>query len=87
MRFADRGSGASRVSLTDLARMTNAFGQGAGALPSDFDEAGVAGDLIECGKSALRLGQKLVVQVGFELQQGVVDAEAVVLHAALEQRY
>lgn len=65
--------------------MADAFGESAGALTADFDEAGIAGDLVERGQGALRLGQKLMIQVGFELQESVVDAEAVVLHAAFEQ--
>jgi len=66
--------------------VANAFGESAGALAADFNEAGIAGDLVECGERALRFGKKFVIQVGFKLQKSVVDAEAVVLHAALEQR-
>lgn len=65
--------------------MANAFGESAGSLAADVDEARIAGDLIERRQGALRLGQQFVIEVGFELQQSVVDAEAVVLHAALEQ--
>ena len=54
--------------------MANAFGQCAGALAANLDEAGIAGDLVERGQGALRLGQKFVVQIGFELQESVVDA-------------
>ena len=66
--------------------MANTFRQGAGSLTADFDEARIAGDLIQSGQGALRFGQKLVVQIGFELQESIVNAETVVLHAALEQR-
>lgn len=64
--------------------MANAFGKSAGPLSANFDEAGIAGDLIESWQSALGLGQQFVVQVRFELQESVVDAETVVFHAALE---
>jgi len=66
--------------------VANAFGECAGSLAANFDKAGIAGDLVECWQGTLRFGQQLVIQVGFKLQESVVDAEAVVLHAALEQR-
>jgi len=68
-----------------LARVADAFGQGPGALASDFDEAGIVGDLVEGAEGALRLGKQLAVELGLELEEGVIDAEAVVFHAALEQ--
>ena len=37
-----------------LALMTDAFGEVARALSADVDEAGVAGDLVQGGQSALR---------------------------------
>jgi len=65
--------------------MADPFGEGAGALAANFDEAGVAGDLVECGESALGLGEELAVELGLKLEERVVDAEAVVFHAALEE--
>ena len=66
--------------------MADAFGESAGSLAADLDEAGIAGNLIERRQCALRFGQQFVVQVGFKLQESVVDAQAIVLHAAFEQR-
>ena len=65
--------------------MADALGEGAGALAANFDEAGIAGDLIERGESALGLGEELAVELGLELEEGVIDAQAVVFHAALEE--
>lgn len=64
--------------------MSDTLCKSAGSLAANLDETGIAGDLIECWQSSLRFGQELVVQVGFELQQSIVDAEAVVFHASLE---
>jgi hypothetical protein len=66
--------------------VADAFGQRTGSLTADLDEAGIAGDLVERWEGTLWFGQEFVVQVGFELQEGVVDAEAVVLHSPLKQR-
>lgn len=70
-----------------LAAVPDAFGEGACALAANIDKAGISGDLVESGQSALRLGQELVVEIGFELQKSVVDAETVILHTAFEQRH
>src|SRR5437879_11015396 len=67
-----------------LRHVADALGQGACALAGDFDEAGIVGDLLKRGQQALRLGKNLAVQVGLKLQQGLIHAQAVVLHAALE---
>jgi hypothetical protein len=87
MPFAGRDSGASAADFVPLARVADALGEGASALAANVDEARIAGDLVERGQGALRFGQQFVVQVRFELQERVVDAEAVVLHAALKQSY
>ena len=65
-----------------LALVADAFGEIAGALAANFDEAGIAGDLIQRGQGSLRFGEEVAVQVGLELQQRIVNAEAVVFHAA-----
>jgi len=71
--------------LAGCVGVSDALGHGAGTLAGDIDEAGVAGDLVEGGEGALRLGEEIAVKVGFELEEGVVDAQAVVFHAALQQ--
>ena len=38
------------------ALMADAFGEAAGALAADVDEAGVAGDLVQGGEGALGFG-------------------------------
>ena len=65
--------------------MSDAFGQGATALAGDFDEAGIAGDLVEERQGALGFREHTFAQVIFKLQKGVVDAEAVVFDAALQE--
>src|SRR6266478_8578346 len=59
----------------------DALSEGAGALAGDVHEAGIARDLIEHGQEALRFRQKTAVEIGLELQQGVVDSQPVVSHA------
>src|SRR6266403_488159 len=63
------------------ALMADALGEGTGALAGDVHEPGIAGDLVEHGQHALWFRQKAAVQIRFELQQGVVDAQTVVSHA------
>ena len=65
--------------------MTDFFGQGTGALAGYFDHAVVGGNLVEEGEEAGGLWEDALGEVGFELEEGVVDAEAVVLNAALEE--
>ena len=65
--------------------MADAFGYGTSALAGDVDKAGVVRDLVQGRQGTLRFGQELAVQVRFELQQRVVDSQAIVFHAALEQ--
>jgi len=55
--------------------MADAFGEGTRALPRDVDKMGIAGDLIEHRQNALRLRQKAAVEIGFKLQQGVIDSQ------------
>lgn len=64
--------------------MADALCKSTGSLSANFDKAGIAGDLIECWQGALRLREKLVVEVSFELQESVIDAEAIVFHAAFK---
>src|SRR5260370_27420434 len=68
-----------------LTLVAEAVGEGARALAGDVHEAGIAGDLIEHGQDALRFRQKAAVEIGFELQQGVVDSQPVVFHAPRNQ--
>jgi hypothetical protein len=62
-----------------------ALGQGATALAGDFDEAVVVGDLLQKGQGALGFRQFALVQVGFKLQERVVDTQAIILDAALQE--
>src|SRR6266478_488588 len=73
-----RPIGVMHCSLTLVA---DALGEGTGALAGDVHEPGIAGDLVEHGQHALWFRQKAAVQIRFELQQGVVDAQTVVSHA------
>src|SRR6266571_4944529 len=74
-------TGLSREGLTLIA---DAFGEGARALPGYVHKARVVGDLIQHWNDALGFRQQLAVQVGFELQQRIIDAQAIVLHPAFE---
>ena len=65
--------------------MADALRQGPRTLASDFHEARVAGDLLEQRKGTLRLGENAFVEVRLELHKSIVHAQAVVLHAALQQ--
>src|SRR5277367_2395976 len=65
--------------------VADAFGDGAGALPSDINEARVAGDLVEGREGALGVGEEVAIEIGFELEQGIINSEAVVLHPALQK--
>jgi hypothetical protein len=47
--------------------MADAFGEVARALAADVDEAGIAGDLVQGGQSALGFWQQLAVQLDLEL--------------------
>ena len=53
---------------------TDAGGKGAGALAGDVYESIVGSELIECGQQAFRFGDKLVVVVGVDGLEHVVDA-------------
>src|ERR1700687_4292951 len=77
-----RRIGVIQCSLTLVA---DAFGERAGALAGDVQEAGIAGNLVEHGQDALRFRQKAAVEIRFELQQGVVDSQPVVFHAPRNQ--
>src|SRR5690349_5865487 len=77
-----------KISLNNLsALMANAFGKGAGSLPRDIYKPRIACDLVEHGQDALRFRHKAAVEIGFKLQQGVIDSQPVVLHAACNQVY
>src|SRR5712691_4226119 len=67
-----------------LSLIADAFGEGARALPCYIHKARVVGDLIQHWNDALGFRQQLAVQVGFELQQRIIDAQAIVLHPAFE---
>src|SRR5467141_3373752 len=77
-----RPIGVMQYSLTLVA---NALGERSGPLAGDVHETGITGDLIEHGQDALRFRQKAAVEIGFELQQSVVDSQAVVFHAPRNQ--
>jgi len=77
-----RPIGVMQYSLTLVA---NALGERSGPLAGDVHETGITGDLIEHGQDALRFRQKAAVEIGFELQQGVVDSQPVVFHAPRNQ--
>ena len=68
-----------------VARSADTLGERPGAGTRDLHEVRIRGDLVEHGQEALRFGQEPVVHVRFELAQGIIDAEAVVFHAPLEQ--
>ena len=70
-----------------LALVADAFGEAAGSLPGDIYEAGVTANLVEHGQSCLGFRQELMIQVGFKLQQGVINSKAVVPHAAGQQHH
>lgn len=65
--------------------VADAFGYGPGALSGDLDKTGIGSDLVESRKGSLRLGEQVAIEVGFELEKGIVDAEAVIFHAALKE--
>jgi hypothetical protein len=68
-----------------LTLVPDALGEGAGPLAGDLDKSGVPRNLVQHGQDSLRLRQKAAVEVGFKLQQGVVDSQAVVLHPPRNQ--
>src|SRR5467141_1288339 len=77
-----RPIGVMQCSLTLVA---NALGERSGPLAGDVHETGITGDLIEHGQDALRFRQKAAVEIGFELQQGVVNSQPVVSHSPRNQ--
>jgi hypothetical protein len=48
--------------------MPDAFGQGTAALAGDFDEAGIAGDLVEKSEGAFGLRKHALAEFIFKLQ-------------------
>ena len=64
--------------------MADAFGYGPGALSGDLDETRVGCDLVESRKGSLRLGEQVAIEVGFGLEKGIVDAEAVIFHVGAQ---
>ena len=69
----------------ELTLMADALGEGPGALAGDVHKPRIPGDLVEDRKDALRLRQKAAVEIGFELQQSVIDSQAVIAHAPSDQ--
>lgn len=67
------------------ALVADALGEGPGALPRDIDKPGISRDLVEHGKDPLWFGEEAAVEVRLELQQGVVDPQAVVFYAPRNQ--
>jgi len=67
--------------------MADAFGERPGPLACDIHKFRIGGNLIEHRKDALRLRQQAAIEVRFELQQSVVNAQPVVAHAARDQVY
>ena len=74
-------------SSCELALVADTLGEETGTLAGDFDELRVRGDLVEDGEGALWFGEELAIQIGFELQECVVDAQAIVFHAARDQHH
>jgi len=65
--------------------MTDAFGEGPGPLPRYIYKFRIRGNLIQHRKDALRFRQQAAIEIGFELQQRVVDSQPVVRHAPHDQ--
>ena len=63
----------------------DAFGEGPGPLACNIHEFRIRGNLIQHGQDTLRFREQAAVEVGFELQQSVVDPQPVVAHAAQDQ--
>ena len=55
------------------------------ALAGNIDKSRIISDFIQHRQSTLRLWQQLVIQIALELQQGIVDAQPVITHAASEE--
>src|SRR5260370_24635266 len=68
-----------------LAGSPNALGERPSASSCDLQELGIAADLIEHGKHALRFRKEPVVHIRLELAKGVIHAEAVVFDAAHQE--
>src|SRR5581483_7911578 len=68
-----------------LTGMADAVSDVAGALAGDIHVFGVLANLIKKGKEALGFGEEATIHVGFELEKGVVDTQAVIAHAAGDQ--
>src|SRR5882724_6541634 len=68
-----------------LALMADAFGEGSGPLARNVHKFRIRGNLIQHRKDALRFRQQATIEVGFELQQRVVDSQPVVAHPARDQ--
>src|SRR5882672_480355 len=68
-----------------VARSADAHGEGPRAGSSDVHEVRIGADLVEDGQETLGFGEKSMVHVRLELTQRIVDAEAIVFDAPLEQ--
>src|SRR4029077_11697007 len=69
----------------ESALMSDTLGEGSGALAGNVHESRIPGDLVEDREDALGLRQEAAVEIGFELQQSVIDSQAVVAHAPGDQ--
>src|SRR6266850_7769985 len=68
-----------------LTLMADAFGEGPRPLACDIHKLRIRGNLIQHRKDALRFRQQAAIEIGFELQQRVVDSQPVVAHPARDQ--
>src|ERR1700692_3380893 len=73
------------IKVSVVARVTNAFRERASSGARDLHEVRIRVDLVEQRQETFRFGQQPVVHVRLELQQGVVDPQAIVFYAPLEQ--
>ena len=68
-----------------ITRSANTFRDGASPGSRDLHEVRIRADLIEHREEALGFGEKPVVHVRLELQQCVVDTQAIVFYSPLQQ--
>src|SRR5215472_5392197 len=80
--YALSGGKSGEILVSALSLVADALGQRPGALPGNVHKLRVFGDLLQHGQQALGFRKEAAVQIRFELQQGIVDAQPVVLHAA-----
>src|SRR5690242_6084925 len=68
-----------------LAGMANAVSEVPGAFPGNLHKLFVGADLVKERHQALGFGQETAVEVRFEIEKSIVDAETVVAEAARKQ--